>query len=366
MSPARGARPRPRLPAQGLLAAPGRSTGVRRIEFGGGGGRKERKKEGRKKRRFCGFVDALLFLEMQKIMHISVCLAPVLWGLIWGAHSNSIQIGRCQRPRPPPRALPAPPPALRRGAPPPDACVCLQGGCSRGAPTRSTARSGWAWCSSPPPSSGSLPTSTTWRLPTASPSPTPVSTGAGGAAGAKRLKLRQRLARPRGRWAPGLRAPPGAGGALRWSPPPPPERRQPSYRAASQPVTEAPHGAERSGAGERWGSAPAPPRERLYACSGTRSTCVAPGGGGRGEERERGRAVAALGAGGVPPFPASSCSAVGEDLVPCQPLQGEFPCPSYRVLKPEVGYQPERFPCFIAPPAQLREGSEVLSRHTLG
>ncbi|NP_001104484.2 glutamate receptor 2 isoform X2 [Excalfactoria chinensis] len=30
---------------------------------------------------------------MQKIMHISVCLAPVLWGLIWGAHSNSIQIG---------------------------------------------------------------------------------------------------------------------------------------------------------------------------------------------------------------------------------------------------------------------------------
>ncbi|XP_065592315.1 glutamate receptor 2 isoform X4 [Cyrtonyx montezumae] len=30
---------------------------------------------------------------MQKIMHISVCLAPVWWGLIWGAHSNSIQIG---------------------------------------------------------------------------------------------------------------------------------------------------------------------------------------------------------------------------------------------------------------------------------
>ncbi|NXH21802.1 GRIA2 protein, partial [Bucco capensis] len=30
---------------------------------------------------------------MQKIMHISVCLAPVLWGLIWGVNSNSIQIG---------------------------------------------------------------------------------------------------------------------------------------------------------------------------------------------------------------------------------------------------------------------------------
>lgn len=69
------------------------------------------RKEGRKKRRkgrFCGFVDALFFLEMQKIMHISVCLAPVLWGLIWGAHSNSIQIGRCPRP---PSAPPAPCPA---------------------------------------------------------------------------------------------------------------------------------------------------------------------------------------------------------------------------------------------------------------
>uniref|UniRef100_A0A8C5TRK0 Glutamate receptor n=1 Tax=Malurus cyaneus samueli TaxID=2593467 RepID=A0A8C5TRK0_9PASS len=32
---------------------------------------------------------------MQKIMHISVFLAPVLWGLIWGVNSNSIQIGRC-------------------------------------------------------------------------------------------------------------------------------------------------------------------------------------------------------------------------------------------------------------------------------
>ncbi|NWW80299.1 GRIA2 protein, partial [Climacteris rufus] len=31
---------------------------------------------------------------MQKIMHISVFLAPVLWGLIWGVNSNSIQIGR--------------------------------------------------------------------------------------------------------------------------------------------------------------------------------------------------------------------------------------------------------------------------------
>ncbi|XP_065490449.1 glutamate receptor 2 isoform X6 [Patagioenas fasciata] len=30
---------------------------------------------------------------MQKIMHISVFLAPVLWGLIWGVKSNSIQIG---------------------------------------------------------------------------------------------------------------------------------------------------------------------------------------------------------------------------------------------------------------------------------
>ncbi|NWU17290.1 GRIA2 protein, partial [Cephalopterus ornatus] len=29
---------------------------------------------------------------MQKIMHISVFLAPVLWGLIWGVNSNSIQI----------------------------------------------------------------------------------------------------------------------------------------------------------------------------------------------------------------------------------------------------------------------------------
>ncbi|XP_041283944.1 glutamate receptor 2 isoform X2 [Onychostruthus taczanowskii] len=30
---------------------------------------------------------------MQKIMHISVFLAPVLWGLLWGVNSNSIQIG---------------------------------------------------------------------------------------------------------------------------------------------------------------------------------------------------------------------------------------------------------------------------------
>ncbi|XP_074761773.1 glutamate receptor 2 isoform X3 [Athene noctua] len=30
---------------------------------------------------------------MQKIMHISVFLAPVLWGLLWGVSSNSIQIG---------------------------------------------------------------------------------------------------------------------------------------------------------------------------------------------------------------------------------------------------------------------------------
>ncbi|XP_025975990.1 glutamate receptor 2 isoform X1 [Dromaius novaehollandiae] len=30
---------------------------------------------------------------MQKIMHISVFLAPVFWGLIWGVNSNSIQIG---------------------------------------------------------------------------------------------------------------------------------------------------------------------------------------------------------------------------------------------------------------------------------
>ncbi|XP_063776553.1 glutamate receptor 2 isoform X5 [Pseudophryne corroboree] len=33
------------------------------------------------------------FLEMQKIMHISVFLLPVLWGLIIGVYSNSIQIG---------------------------------------------------------------------------------------------------------------------------------------------------------------------------------------------------------------------------------------------------------------------------------
>lgn len=39
-------------------------------------------------------MDALLFLEMQKIMHISVLLSPVLWGLIFGVSSNSIQIGR--------------------------------------------------------------------------------------------------------------------------------------------------------------------------------------------------------------------------------------------------------------------------------
>lgn len=38
-------------------------------------------------------MDALLFLEMQKIMHISVLLSPVLWGLIFGVSSNSIQIG---------------------------------------------------------------------------------------------------------------------------------------------------------------------------------------------------------------------------------------------------------------------------------
>ncbi|PNI63323.1 GRIA2 isoform 2, partial [Pan troglodytes] len=30
---------------------------------------------------------------MQKIMHISVLLSPVLWGLIFGVSSNSIQIG---------------------------------------------------------------------------------------------------------------------------------------------------------------------------------------------------------------------------------------------------------------------------------
>ncbi|XP_072477455.1 glutamate receptor 2 isoform X1 [Notamacropus eugenii] len=38
-------------------------------------------------------MDALLFLEMQKIMHISVFLSPVFWGLIFGVSSNSIQIG---------------------------------------------------------------------------------------------------------------------------------------------------------------------------------------------------------------------------------------------------------------------------------
>ncbi|XP_043401828.1 glutamate receptor 2 isoform X1 [Caretta caretta] len=32
-------------------------------------------------------------MEMQKIMHISVFLSPVFWGLIWGVYSNSIQIG---------------------------------------------------------------------------------------------------------------------------------------------------------------------------------------------------------------------------------------------------------------------------------
>ncbi|MEE6508335.1 hypothetical protein FKM82_020417 [Ascaphus truei] len=30
---------------------------------------------------------------MQKIMHISVSLVPVLWGLIFGVYSNTIQIG---------------------------------------------------------------------------------------------------------------------------------------------------------------------------------------------------------------------------------------------------------------------------------
>ncbi|XP_077670605.1 glutamate receptor 2 isoform X2 [Eretmochelys imbricata] len=30
---------------------------------------------------------------MQKIMHVSVFLSPVFWGLIWGVYSNSIQIG---------------------------------------------------------------------------------------------------------------------------------------------------------------------------------------------------------------------------------------------------------------------------------
>lgn len=72
---------------------------------GRGGGR------GRRKGCFRGFVDALLFLEMQKIMHISVFLAPVLWGLIWGVNSNSIQIGRCPHaggPRSAPDGSPAP------------------------------------------------------------------------------------------------------------------------------------------------------------------------------------------------------------------------------------------------------------------
>ncbi|XP_043369169.1 glutamate receptor 2 isoform X1 [Dermochelys coriacea] len=32
-------------------------------------------------------------MDMQKIMHISVFLSPVFWGLIWGVYSNSIQIG---------------------------------------------------------------------------------------------------------------------------------------------------------------------------------------------------------------------------------------------------------------------------------
>ncbi|CAM5108253.1 unnamed protein product [Eretmochelys imbricata] len=32
-------------------------------------------------------------MEMQKIMHVSVFLSPVFWGLIWGVYSNSIQIG---------------------------------------------------------------------------------------------------------------------------------------------------------------------------------------------------------------------------------------------------------------------------------
>lgn len=54
--------------------------------------KEERGGKGKKKRGY--FVDALLFLEMQKIMHISVLLSPVLWGLIFGVSSNSIQIGR--------------------------------------------------------------------------------------------------------------------------------------------------------------------------------------------------------------------------------------------------------------------------------
>lgn len=54
--------------------------------------KEEEEKEKKKKKGY--FVDALLFLEMQKIMHISVLLSPVLWGLIFGVSSNSIQIGR--------------------------------------------------------------------------------------------------------------------------------------------------------------------------------------------------------------------------------------------------------------------------------
>lgn len=54
----------------------------------------EEKEEKKKKKREGYFVDDLLFLEMQKIMHISVLLSPVLWGLIFGVSSNSIQIGR--------------------------------------------------------------------------------------------------------------------------------------------------------------------------------------------------------------------------------------------------------------------------------
>lgn len=78
-------------PVLGLLppaACPARrGSNLLTSALGGGGGRS--------KGCFRGFVDALLFLEMRKIMHISVFLGPVLWGLIRGVNSNSIQIGRC-------------------------------------------------------------------------------------------------------------------------------------------------------------------------------------------------------------------------------------------------------------------------------
>lgn len=48
---------------------------------------------------------------------------------------------------------------------------------------------------------------------------------------------------------------------------------------------------------------------------------------GEGRRGAGGVRLAALGAGGGPPFPASSSGALGEELAPFRALQGAFPCP---------------------------------------